>query len=82
MDTLVIFAVFYPIAVIAVGIALLRDQNQHQLSCPKCDRLCKIGARPISQVVAAIALFPFGLLTFLAGRGPTACKNCGHRWMV
>lgn len=84
MDNLstVLLALLLPLLGVSVCIALLRDQNGYQLSCPRCDHLCKVGARPLPQIVCAVLLFPFGMLGFLAGRRPTGCENCGHRWMA
>ena len=52
------------------------------LSCPKCNELTPRGSRPVYQLICSICLFPFGLLTLLAGRNPTVCRSCGFRWQV
>lgn len=70
------------LAVIAACVPFWRDDTAYQVSCPKCDRLCKLGTRPLGQIVCAVLLFRFGLLTFLAGRLSTVCRNCGHRWIT
>ena len=57
-------------------------KSRFLLSCPKCGELTPRGGRPLFQIVCSVLLFPFGLLTLLAGRDPTVCKACGFRWQV
>lgn len=52
------------------------------LSCPKCESLTRRGKRPAWQILLSILLFPFGLLTLLAGRNPTRCDKCGFHWQA
>jgi len=53
-----------------------------EISCLKCDALAKRGGRPVWQVIVSVLFFPIGLLSLLAGRKPTVCQKCGHRWIV
>ncbi|WP_183361326.1 DUF2367 domain-containing protein [Geomonas limicola] len=50
------------------------------VSCPKCSHQTKQSFYPTWVLVAALVLFPVGLLAFFAGRKPTSCENCGHTW--
>jgi hypothetical protein len=77
---------YIPLVLIIGLLYLVISWNHKQqlvkISCPKCEHLSTLGLRPLIQIVCSIFLFPFGLLTLLAGRNPTVCGKCGHRWMT
>lgn len=47
------------------------------LACTECGGLVEVGGYRVWQFIVAVALFPFGLFFFLAGRKPPKCSNCG-----
>ncbi|MDR0822403.1 MAG: hypothetical protein LBN20_01295 [Endomicrobium sp.] len=46
------------------------------IKCPKCGNLIQKGNFAAWQIILAICFFPVGLVSFLAGRGPTTCHHC------
>jgi hypothetical protein len=52
------------------------------LTCPKCNNYVNRGGFAVWQIVFSILFFPLGLLTLLAGRKPTRCRDCGHIWQA
>lgn len=51
-----------------------------QISCPKCNSLTEQGGYASWQWIVSICFFPIGLLSLLAGRQPSSCKNCNYAW--
>ena len=51
-------------------------QGKRILTCEKCGEAIPEQSIRAWQLVLAIALFPLGLLAFLAKRGPRTCPKC------
>ena len=58
--------------------ALLGLTGRGTLTCKLCGETTPEGAFAAWQFVVSICFFPFGLLSLLFGRKPTACQHCGH----
>jgi hypothetical protein len=53
-----------------------------QLSCPKCGEMAARGGFKGWQILAAILLFPIGLIALLLDREPTRCPECRYAWQT
>jgi len=52
------------------------------LSCPKCGHNATRGGFAVWQIIVSICFFPIGLLSLLAGRKPTVCRQCSFHWQA
>jgi hypothetical protein len=48
--------------------------------CPRCTTPARKGTFAWWVLLAAVCLFPLGLLALLIGPRPTLCPSCGYSW--
>jgi len=66
---------------ISVGISG-RATADNIVSCPKCGAAATLGGYRTWQTILSILFFPLGLLSLIAGRTPSRCASCRHKWMA